>query len=176
LHLAQSKDGYISDDSIAVISELVGITEVQVKSVSTFYSMYKQEPTGKYLLSVCKSISCEINNSSEVINKVQEFTGLNNNETDEEKLFTFEAVECIGACGGAPAVQVNYETVEGVTSENAVNLCKWLKETKPEVVVADEMQENFGGIKSFDWAIQDSSGATSTAPGFQTLKTTKVKK
>ena len=51
LHLAQSKDGYISDDSIAAISELVGITEVQVKSVSTFYSMYKQEPTGKYLLS-----------------------------------------------------------------------------------------------------------------------------
>ena len=65
LHLAQSKDGYISDDSIATISELVGITEVQVKSVSTFYSMYKQEPTGKYLLSVCKSISCEINNSKD---------------------------------------------------------------------------------------------------------------
>ena len=47
---------------------------------------------------------------------------------------------------------------------------------QPDVVVADEMQENFGGIKSFDWAIQDNSGATSTAPGFQTLKTTKVKK
>ena len=85
-------------------------------------------------------------------------------------------MECIGACGGAPAVQVNYETVEGVTPENAMNLCKWLKETKPDVVVADEMQENFGGIKSFDWAIQDNSGATSTAPGFQTLKTTEVKK
>ena len=72
LHLAQSKDGNITDDSIAVISELVGITEVQVKSVSTFYSMYKQEPTGKYLLSVCKSISCEINNSKE--NSVQQKT------------------------------------------------------------------------------------------------------
>jgi NADH-quinone oxidoreductase subunit E len=59
LHLAQSRDGYISDDSIEVISRLVGITEVQVKSVSTFYSMYKQEPTGKYLVSVCKSISCK---------------------------------------------------------------------------------------------------------------------
>ena len=85
-------------------------------------------------------------------------------------------MECIGACGGAPAVQVNYETVEGVTPENAISLCKCLKETKPDVVVADEMQENFGGIKSFDWAIQDNSGATSTSPGFQTLKTTKVKK
>ena len=176
LHLAQSKDGYISDDSISVISELLGITEVQVKSVSTFYSMYKQEPTGKYLISVCKSISCEINNSTEVIDKVQEFTGLNNNETDEDGLFSFEAVECIGACGGAPAMQVNYETVEGMNAENVLSLCSWLKESAPEVIVADEMQENFGGIKSFDWAIQDNTGATSTAPGFQTLKTTKVKK
>ncbi len=176
LHLAQSKDGYISDDSISVISELLGITEVQVKSVSTFYSMYKQEPTGKYLISVCKSISCEINNSTEVIDKVQEFTGLNNNETDENGLFSFEAVECIGACGGAPAMQVNYETVEGMNAENVLSLCSWLKESAPEVIVADEMQENFGGIKSFDWAIHDNTGATSTAPGFQTLKTTKVKK
>ena len=176
LHLAQSKDGYISDDSISVISELLGITEVQVKSVSTFYSMYKQEPTGKYLISVCKSISCEINNSTEVIDKVQEFTGLNNNETDEDGLFSFEAVECIGACGGAPAMQVNYETVEGMNAENVLSLCSWLKESAPEVIVADEMQENFGGIKSFDWAIQDNTGATSTAPGFQTLKTSKVKK
>ena len=176
LHLAQSKDGYISDDSIAVISELVGITEVQVKSVSTFYSMYKQEPTGKYLLSVCKSISCEINNSKEIIDVVKDFTGLNNNETDENDLFTFEAVECIGACGGAPAMQVNYETVEGLTGDNAVNLCKWLKEKQPDIVVADDMQQDFGGVKSFDWAIADNSGATSTAPGFQTLKTTKAKK
>ena len=73
--------------------------------------MYKQEPTGKYLISVCKSISCEILDSKSVIDAVKDFTGLDNNETDEEELFTFEAVECIGACGGAPAVQVNYETV-----------------------------------------------------------------
>ena len=67
LHIAQNKDGYISDDSVEVISGLVGITEVQVKSVASFYSMYKQEPTGKYLISVCKSISCEILDSKSVI-------------------------------------------------------------------------------------------------------------
>ncbi len=58
LYLAQDKDGYISNDSIVEISSLIGITEVQVQSVASFYSMYKQEPTGQYLLSVCKSISC----------------------------------------------------------------------------------------------------------------------
>ena len=176
LYLAQSKDGYISDDSVSVISELVGITEVQVKSVSTFYSMYKQEPTGKYLLSVCKSISCEINNSNSIIDVVKDFTGLSNNETDEEGLFTFEAVECIGACGGAPAIQVNYETVEGLSTENTLNLCEWLKNETPDLVVADELQNKFGGTKSFDWAISDNSGTTGAVPGFQTLNTTKDKK
>ena len=176
LYLAQSKDGYISDDSVSVISELVGITEVQVKSVSTFYSMYKQEPTGKYLLSVCKSISCEINNSNLIIDVVKDFTGLSNNETDEEGLFTFEAVECIGACGGAPAIQVNYETVEGLSTENTLNLCEWLKNETPDLVVADELQNKFGGTKSFDWAISDNSGTTGSVPGFQTLNTTKDKK
>jgi len=170
LYLALDKDGYISNESIVEISSLIGITEVQVQSVASFYSMYKQEPTGKYLLSVCKSISCEISNSSDVITKVKEFTNLSNNETDEEGLFTYESVECIGACGGAPAIQINYETVEGLTPEKAVDLCKWLKEEQPKVIVADELQLKFGGQKSFDWAIEDNSGSSSPVPGFQTYE------
>ena len=147
LYLAQEKEGYIDDDSVVEISKLIGITEVQVRSVASFYTMYKQEPSGKYLLSVCKSISCEINNSREVIDNIKEFTGLANNETDIESTFTFEEVECIGACGGAPAVQVIYETVEGVTPPKALELCKYLKEEVPEVIVADDLQDKFGGIK-----------------------------
>ena len=170
LYLALDKDGYISNESIVEISSLIGITEVQVQSVASFYSMYKQEPTGKYLLSVCKSISCEISNSSDVITKVKEFTNLSNNETDEEGLFTYESVECIGACGGAPAIQINYETVEGLTPEKVVDLCKWLKEEQPKVIVADELQLKFGGQKSFDWAIEDNSGSSSPVPGFQTYE------
>ena len=175
LYLAQEKEGYIDDDSVIEISKLIGITEVQVRSVASFYTMYKQEPSGKYLLSVCKSISCEINNSKEVIDNIKEFTGLANNETDIESTFTFEEVECIGACGGAPAVQVNYETVEGVTPTKALELCKYLKEEVPEVIVADELQDKFGGTKSFDWAIEDNSGTSSTAPGFQIIGTSEEK-
>ena len=74
LYLAQEKDGYISNDSIVEISNLIGITEVQVKSVASFYSMYKEEQTGKYLLSVCKSISCEINDSRSVIDSCLLYT------------------------------------------------------------------------------------------------------
>ena len=70
LYLAQEKEGYIDEESVQEISKLIGITEVQVKSVASFYTMYKQEPTGQYLLSVCKSISCEINNSEGVVANV----------------------------------------------------------------------------------------------------------
>ena len=175
LYLAQEKDGYISNDSIVEISNLIGITEVQVKSVASFYSMYKEEQTGKYLLSVCKSISCEINDSRSVINSVKDFTGLENYETDSDKVFTFEEVECIGACGGAPAVQVNYETVEGLTPEKSIQMCEWLKEDRPDVIVAEELQDKFGGIKSFDWAIKDNTGSSYSVPGFQNIGTAKEK-
>ena len=175
LYLAQEKDGYISNDSIVEISNLIGITEVQVKSVASFYSMYKEEQTGKYLLSVCKSISCEINDSRSVIDSVKNFTGLENYETDTEKVFTFEEVECIGACGGAPAVQVNYETVEGLTPEKSLQMCEWLKEQRPEIIVAEELQEKFGGVKSFDWAIADNTGSSYSVPGFQNIGTAKEK-
>ena len=175
LYLAQEKDGHISNDSIVEISNLIGITEVQVKSVASFYSMYKEEQTGKYLLSVCKSISCEINDSRSVINSVKDFTGLENYETDNDKVFTFEEVECIGACGGAPAVQVNYETVEGLTPEKSIQMCEWLKGERPEIIVAEELQDKFGGIKSFDWAIKDNSGSSYSVPGFQNIGTAKEK-
>ena len=175
LYLAQEKDGYISNDSIVEISNLIGITEVQVKSVASFYSMYKEEQTGKYLLSVCKSISCKINDSRSVIDSVKNFTGLENYETDTEKVFTFEEVECIGACGGAPAVQVNYETVEGLTPEKSLKMCEWLKEERPEIIVAEELQEKFGGVKSFDWAIKDNTGSSYSVPGFQNIGTAKEK-
>ena len=175
LYLAQEKDGFISNDSIVEISNLIGITEVQVKSVASFYSMYKEEQTGKYLLSVCKSISCEINDSRSVIDSVKNFTGLENYETDTEKVFTFEEVECIGACGGAPAVQVNYETDEGLTPEKSLKMCEWLKEERPEIIVAEELQEKFGGVKSFDWAIADNTGSSYSVPGFQNIGTAKEK-
>ena len=175
LYLAQEKDGYISNDSIVEISNLIGITEVQVKSVASFYSMYKEEQTGKYLLSVCKSISCEINDSRSVIDSVKNFTGLENYETDTEKVFTFEEVECIGAFGGSPAGQVNYETVEGLTPEKSLQMCEWLKEERPEIIVAEELQEKFGGVKSFDWAIADNTGSSYSVPGFQNIGTAKEK-
>jgi hypothetical protein len=85
-----------------------------------------------------------------------------------------EHVECIGACGGAPALQVNYELIEGVTPEKGGELVKWLRTARPEVVNTDEMQQLFGGRPSFDWAIADDMGAVGPYPAFEALGTVKT--
>jgi hypothetical protein len=78
-----------------------------------------------------------------------------------------EHVECIGACGGAPAVQVNYELIEGVTPDRARDLVRWLSGARPAVVNTEEMQELFGGVKSFDWGVKEEVGAIGPYPAFQ---------
>ena len=93
------------------------------------------------------------------------------NETDAEGLLSVEHVECIGACGGAPAVQVNYELIEGVTPEKGRELVRWLKKARPEVVNTDELQQLFGDRRSFDWAIPEQRGAVGPYPAFQPLGT-----
>ena len=171
LYLALREERYISNDAISEISTLIGITEAQVQSVATFYSMYKQEPVGKYLISVCKSVACEISGSSVVNKELMEATNLNYFGSDEDGLFTIERVECIGACGGAPSIQVNYETIENIQEGKVSELCNWLETEQPNVINSDEIQNKFGGRKSFDWGIQDNSGSTGPYPGFQSYKT-----
>jgi NADH:ubiquinone oxidoreductase subunit E len=171
LYLALREERYISNDAISEISTLIGITEAQVQSVATFYSMYKQEPVGKYLISVCKSVACEISGSSVVNKELMEATNLNYLGSDEDGLFTIEQVECIGACGGAPSIQVNYETIENIQEGKVSELCNWLETEQPNVINSDEIQNKFGGRKSFDWGIQDNSGSTGPYPGFQSYKT-----
>ena len=70
----------------------------------------------------------------------------------------------LGACGGAPAVQVNYELIEGVTPAKARELCAWLRDGRPEVVLSDEMQQLFGGQRSFDWGPAEPEGAVAPVP------------
>ncbi len=77
-----------------------------------------------------------------------------------------EHVECLGACGGAPAVQVNYEMVEGVRPKQARRLCDWLRTESPEVVRGDELQHRFGGQRSFDWGPEEREGAVAPVPAF----------
>ncbi len=171
LYLAMAEDGYLTEDGMAEVGEWVDLTPAQVQSVASFYTMYKREKTGKYLVSCCTSISCMLLGGDDVLHALEDESGVPHGETDEEGLLSVEHVECIGACGGAVALQVNYELIEGVTADKARQLVQWLKSARPESVNTDEMQELFGGVRSFDWAIREEHGAVGPYPGFQPLGT-----
>ena len=85
---------------------------------------------------------------------------------EPDRLFSVEHVECLGACGGAPAVQVNYELVEGSTPDQARALCRWLRDERPESLNTDDMQKRFGGRRSFDWGIAEEDRAVGPFPAF----------
>lgn len=166
LYLAMAEEGWLTDDGIAKVADLTGLTPAQVQSVASFYTMYKRERTGTYLISCCTSISCMLLGGDDVLHAVEDESGVPHGETDQEGELSVEHAECLGACGGAPAVQVNYELIEGVTPEKARELVMWLRKAKPVVVNADEMQELFGGRRSFDWGIKEKGGAVGPYPAF----------
>lgn len=166
LYLAQHEEGHLSADGMRTVAELTGITPAQVQSVASFYTMYKRDEMGTYLVSVCTSISCMLLGGEEVLAAVEDETGVADGEMSSDGLVSVERVECIGACGGAPAVQVNYELVEGLTPDTGRKLCRWLLDGRPRVVLGDEMQELFGGQQSFDWGPVEREGATGPVPAF----------
>ncbi|NOY56366.1 MAG: NAD(P)H-dependent oxidoreductase subunit E [Actinobacteria bacterium] len=171
LYMAMREDGYVTEDGMRVVAELTGLTPVQVESVASFYGMFKLIPQGEYLVSVCTSIACMLNGADDVMSSAEEQAGVPAGETAADGVVTVEHVECIGACGGAPAVQVNYELVEGVTSEAVAAMIRWLRENRPETITAAELQERFGGARSFDPAISEPQGAIGPFPAFDPYRT-----
>jgi NADH:ubiquinone oxidoreductase subunit E len=166
LYLASLEHGHLTAAGMAQVAELTGLTSAQVQSVASFYTMYKRDHVGRYLVSVCTSISCFLMGADEVMAAIEDAAAAPDGTTSADETFTVEHVECIGACGGAPAVQVNYELIEGVTPEKGRALCKWLQDASPEVVLADEMQELFGSVRSFEWGIKETEGAIAPVPAF----------
>ena len=121
---------------------------------------------------MCTSISCFLLGSDDVLHAVEETAGVPAGESDD--VIAVEHAECIGACGGAPACMVNFELIEGVTPETAAELVRYLRENQPEVINTDDLQDRFGGQRSFDWAIREENGAVGPFPAFGPLGTAAV--
>jgi len=169
LYVASLEHEHVTEQAMTEVAAMTGMTAAQVQSVATFYTMYKRQDVGKYLISVCTSISCFLLGADDVLAAVEQETNTPDGEISADRLYSVEHVECIGACGGAPAVQVNYELVEGVTPEKGEQLCRWLRDASPEPVLGDEMQALFGGARSFDWGPKEIEGAVVPVPAFNPL-------
>jgi NADH-quinone oxidoreductase subunit E len=107
-HLAQEQDGWLSEDAMAHIAELIGCSSAQVLGTASFYEMFKFHPVGKHCVNVCTNISCQLLGGEELLEHAEETLGVRSGGTTEDGMFTLEDVECIAACTEAPAVQVNY--------------------------------------------------------------------
>jgi NADH-quinone oxidoreductase subunit E len=111
-HLAQEQDGYLTDDAMEHIAELVGCTPAEVYGTASFYEMFKFHPVGKYVVGVCTNISCMILGGEEILSACERKLGIRSGSTTADGMFTLEEMECLAACTRAPMLQVNYRYVE----------------------------------------------------------------
>src|SRR5262245_42945984 len=115
LHLAQEQDGWVADDAMEHIADLVGVTPAEVLGTCSFYEMFKREPVGRYMVNICTNISCQLLGAEELLEHAEDKLGIKAGSTTSDGLFTIEDVECIAACTEAPCLQVNYRYFDRVT-------------------------------------------------------------
>jgi NADH-quinone oxidoreductase subunit E len=111
-HLAQGQDGWLTNEAMEEIAALVGATPAEVQGTCSFYTMFKRRPSGSLIVSVCTNVTCLVTGGPEILEQLEQRYG------DDDSV-TVEEVECLAACGGAPALQVNYEYHELMTPETA---------------------------------------------------------
>lgn len=127
IYIAQKQNGYISNEVMEEIANVLGIDKVYVLSVVTFYTMYHTKPMGKYHIQVCTNVSCMLRGGYEIWKQVKEQLGLENMEVSEDGKFSIEEVECMGACGNAPMIAINEDYYENLTKEKVEEILKSLK-------------------------------------------------
>jgi NADH-quinone oxidoreductase subunit E len=115
---AQDEVGALSDDVIAEVAARVGITELDVRNVISYYSLLRTKPVGKYHVQICTNISCMLRGGNEVFEHCKKRLGVDNKQTTADGVFSLEEVECIGACSWAPAAQINYDFHENLTPDS----------------------------------------------------------
>jgi NADH-quinone oxidoreductase subunit E len=137
LHIAQEEfEGYLSVDVMDYIATLLNIQPIEVYEVATFYSQYYLDPVGKHVIEICRTGPCAICGGEKIQSYLERKLAIKTGETTPDGLFTLKAVECLGACGSAPVMQINTEFYEFLTEEKIDQIIGELtlkaKEDKPE--------------------------------------------
>lgn len=118
LHLAQKEfGGWLSTDTMDYVASLLDLLPIEVYEVATFYSMYNLKPVGKYMFEVCQTGPCMLNGSDGIIRYIYDKLGIKPGETTADGMFTLKTVECLGACGYAPMMQMGKNYREHLTKE-----------------------------------------------------------
>lgn len=127
LHLAQEQNGWVTDESMVHLAELIGVTPAEVLGTCTFYEMFKREPVGKYLVNICQGVACSIMGADDLIAHAEDTLGIKAGSTTADGSITLERAECQAACTEAPCLQVNYRYRYRVTNEDFDGLVTQLR-------------------------------------------------
>lgn len=118
LHLAQEEfGGWLSPESMDYVASLLSLDPIEVYEVATFYSMFNLQPVGRHVFEVCHTGPCMLRGSDEIINYIKSKLGIGVGETTADGMFTLKTVECLGACGYAPMMQMGMHYREHLTKE-----------------------------------------------------------
>jgi NADH-quinone oxidoreductase subunit E len=118
LHLAQEENnGWLSVEAMDYVAELLKLKPIEVYEVATFYSMYNLKPVGRYVFEVCQTGPCMLNGSDQIIDYIKQKLNIKAGETTSDGMFTLKTVECLGACGYAPLMQMGKFYKEHLTKE-----------------------------------------------------------
>ena len=119
LHYVQSIFGYVTNDGIEIISKMIEVEAAEVTAVSTFYTQYKQTPTGEYHIGVCTNTLCAIMGGDQILEALKEHLGLENDGVTADGKVSIEHIECNAACDYAPVVMANWEFYDNQTVASA---------------------------------------------------------
>jgi NADH-quinone oxidoreductase subunit E len=109
--------GWLTDDLMRVVAEYLDMPQIAVHEVASFYSMFELKPVGKYKISVCTNISCMLSGCDKIVRHLKQKLNIQFGETTQDKKFTLKEVECLGACGNAPVMQIGHQYYENLTPE-----------------------------------------------------------
>jgi len=115
MHLFQEEEGYASQEGMRAIAGLLNLTPATVESTISFYTLFFRKRVGKYMLQVCRNLSCSMNGAEDIMAYFREQLGIGHLQTTEDGLFSYEEVECLAACDRAPCMQINLEFVYDLT-------------------------------------------------------------
>jgi NADH-quinone oxidoreductase subunit E len=128
LAIAQDEHGWLSKEIISDVAVYLGIPDIAVLEVASFYNMYEMKPVGKYKLTVCTNISCMLRDANGIVEHLEHRLGIHCGETTEDGKFTLKEGECMGACGSAPLLLVNNKDMrEFLTNERVDEMLESLK-------------------------------------------------
>ena len=131
LHLVQSVDGRISPAGVRACVDILGISEAQVIGVATFYTQFRRQRGGRHHIGVCRTALCAVMGGDEIMARVEQHLGIEDGQTTPDGLFSLEAVECNAACDYAPVMMIDWEFMDNMTPDQAVQVINDLAVGQP---------------------------------------------